>query len=59
MAEPAGFDPTPLLAEHAEVEAALSDPAVHADPARARRCRAATATATNWSYRRQMPHWTK
>jgi len=24
-----------------------------------RRCRAATATATNWSYRRQMPHWTK
>jgi peptide chain release factor 1 len=36
MAEPAGFDPTPLLAEHAEVEAALSDPAVHADPARAR-----------------------
>ncbi len=26
----------PLLAEHAEIEAALADPAVHADPARAR-----------------------
>ena len=36
MAEPVGFDPTALLAEHAEVEAALADPAVHADPARAR-----------------------
>lgn len=33
----ATFDPTALLAEHAEVEAALADPAVHADQARARR----------------------
>ena len=32
----AAFDPTALLAEHAEVEAALADPAVHGDPARAR-----------------------
>ncbi|GEN78367.1 peptide chain release factor 1 [Actinotalea fermentans] len=30
------FDPTAMLAEHAEVEAALADPAVHGDPARAR-----------------------
>lgn len=42
MAEPhgpdglAGVDPTALLAEHAAVEAALADPAVHADPPRAR-----------------------
>lgn len=32
----AAFDPTALLTEHAEVEAALADPAVHGDPARAR-----------------------
>jgi peptide chain release factor 1 len=32
----AAFDPTALLAEHAEVEAALADPAVHADAGRAR-----------------------
>lgn len=32
----AAFDPTALLAEHAQVEAALADPAVHGDPARAR-----------------------
>jgi len=37
-AEGAGvaFDPTALMAEHADVEAALADPAVHGDPARAR-----------------------
>lgn len=32
----AAFDPTAMLAEHAQVEAALADPAVHGDPARAR-----------------------
>lgn len=32
----AAFDPTALLTEHAEVEAALADPAVHGDVARAR-----------------------
>ena len=32
----AAFDPTALLTEHAEVETALADPAVHGDAARAR-----------------------
>ena len=38
MAEPAMFDSVrALIDEHREVQIELSDPAVHADPARAKR----------------------
>jgi peptide chain release factor 1 len=44
----------PLLAEHGEIEQALADPAVHADPARARRLgrRYAELTVVTETYRR-------